>query len=148
MIKERLIVIHLLLINLHLASLIVVFDWWVYRSVTSQVLQLILIQLLQSLLVQILPLNTWQLFGASAAFDVGFASHSLFINLSEDLSNFKFFFNGNIEEAEGVSEEITFDLTIDLGVTVEGRGMVDFQKIGDRLVVTLLDSGIYDNVET
>jgi hypothetical protein len=107
-----------------------------------------LIQLLQPLLVQILPLNTWQLFGPGAAFNVGFACHSLFIYLSKDLSYFKFFFNGNIEEAEGVSEEITLYLTIDLGVTVEGRRVVNLKQVGDWLVVTLLYSRINDNIET
>ena len=109
---------------------------------------MILIKLLQSFLVEILPLNTWQLFGAGAAFNVGFACHSLLIYLSKDLSYFKFFFNGNIEEAEGISEEITLNLTIDLGVTVEGRSVVNFKQVGDRLVVALLYSGINDNIET
>jgi hypothetical protein len=109
---------------------------------------LILIKLLQPLLIEILPLNTWQLFGTGASFNVGLPCHSLFIYLSEDLSNFKLFFNGNIKEAEGVSEQISLYLSIYLSVTIEGGCMINLKQVRDRLVVPLLYSGINDNIET
>lgn len=92
-IQEHFIVVHSVLIDLHLTSLIVIFNRWVYGCVTAQVSQLIVIKLLQSLFIEILPLNTWQLFRSGAAFNVGLPCHPLLIDLSEDLSDLEFFFN-------------------------------------------------------
>lgn len=86
MIEEHPIVAQLLLVNLYLSSLLVNAHGGIYRSVTTQVFQLIGVQLSQLLLIQVLSLDGLKLFGPFHGLSLSCTPHAndpLFVNLSE-----------------------------------------------------------------
>lgn len=85
MVKECLVVSKALLIHLQLACGILLHRW-IYGSIATQVLQLVSIKFFQSLEVNVLSLNAWELFRPRAPHLASSTHpyHALLIDLSEN----------------------------------------------------------------
>lgn len=61
--------------------------------------------------------------------------HPLLVHLPEHVLNVLLLLYGSIEQLESVMDEISFDLRIQSCITIEGWGVIDFQKPGCTVFV-------------
>ena len=84
-----------------------------------------------------MPLHAGQLFGTTCP-SLGWtpkSNNTLFIYLSQYFEETTLLFKTDVQESECVDEEVSFDLSVELGIRVKTRGVVHFEKVGLRLAI-------------